>query len=112
MDINVRQSSYQLPAIFNELKTALQLSCSARDDSQFRLFLSNNGFTEENTTNGFTFSMRYSLTHENGSIVINYRSYDPSGPFQNLPDENKYDATLTLNGQPVESFATSFTDQT
>lgn len=33
-----------------------------------------------------------------GAVALSVSSYDPSGPFQNLPDINRFSATLAQDG--------------
>lgn len=45
------------------------------------------------------------------SIVFSFHSYDPSGPFQNLPDVNKIKLQLISNGNLVSEVSQEFDDK-
>ena len=48
---------------------------------------------------------------DNSSIKFAFRSYDPSGPFQNLPDVNKIKLQLLLNGVIISEINERFDDK-
>jgi hypothetical protein len=45
------------------------------------------------------------------SLKFHYHSYDPSGPFQNIPDINKVKIELFNKGELVEKHEESFDDK-
>jgi hypothetical protein len=45
------------------------------------------------------------------SIKFSFRSYDPSGPFQNLPDVNKIEMQLFKNGAVISEINKRFDDK-
>lgn len=45
---------------------------------------------------------------DGSSIYFLYRSYDPSGPFQNLPDVNKITLILSKDGKEVDKYNENF----
>lgn len=47
---------------------------------------------------------------DGSSIIFSFRSYDPSGPFQNLPDVNKIKLQLLQSGSVVSEIKTQFDD--
>ena len=48
---------------------------------------------------------------EDGSCMkFSYHSYDPSGPFQNLPDINKIKIELFQNSDKLEEYVLEFDD--
>ncbi|NTV05712.1 MAG: hypothetical protein HGA59_04285 [Chlorobiaceae bacterium] len=50
-------------------------------------------------------------TAEDGSCIkFNYHSYDPSGPFQNLPDVNKIKIELFQDTEKIEECYMEFDD--
>lgn len=51
-------------------------------------------------------ALRYEFTYsdsQGNQVTLNVRSYDPSGPFQNEPDINRFTAKLILGGHVVAS---------
>jgi hypothetical protein len=89
--------------IFETLRKSINIACLEKSDKPFLIAIENNGFTSEIVTSGSAYAVRYIKADDEGSrIVINYRSVDPSGPFQNLPDINKYDIALEVNGKTIE----------
>jgi hypothetical protein len=47
---------------------------------------------------------------DGSSIAFEFRSYDPSGPFQNLPDVNKIKLQLLKENSVVSEVSTRFDD--
>lgn len=47
---------------------------------------------------------------DGSSIVFSFRSYDPSGPFQNLPDVNKIKLQLLQDGAVISEVSKEFDD--
>lgn len=52
-------------------------------------------------------AFEYMYCADDGSIRFVYRSWDPSGPFQNLPDINRYFLSLY---EPVDRFTLDYPD--
>ncbi|MDO6557748.1 hypothetical protein [Paraglaciecola chathamensis] len=48
---------------------------------------------------------------DGSSILFEFRSYDPSGPFQNLPDVNKIKLQLLQNNQLVSELIERYDDK-
>lgn len=48
---------------------------------------------------------------DGSSIVFSFRSYDPSGPFQNLPDVNKIKLQLLQGGAVISEVSKEFDDK-
>ena len=95
----------KMKQIFENLRESINIACLEKSDNPFLLAIENNGFTSENVTSGSTYAVRYIKADDEGSrIVINYRSVDPSGPFQNLPDINKYEIALEVKGKTIEKY--------
>lgn len=45
------------------------------------------------------------------SVTFRYHSYDPLGPFQNLPDVNKIEIKLIQNDQVIDEHNDYFDDK-
>ncbi|WP_141246971.1 hypothetical protein [Halomonas salipaludis] len=50
------------------------------------------------------------MAKDGSSIEFSFRSYDPSGPFKNLPDVNKIHLQLLKNGDVVSQVSERFDD--
>lgn len=48
---------------------------------------------------------------DGSAVTFRYHSYDPSGPFQNLPDTNKIDIKLIHHDQVIEEYSCHFDDK-
>jgi hypothetical protein len=58
-------------------------------------------------------ALRYEFTYADnlgGSVTLNVRSYDPSGPFQNEPDINRFTVKLLREGREIASHDRSYQD--
>lgn len=58
-------------------------------------------------------SLRYDFKYESpdgGVVTLDVRSYDPSGPFQNEPDINRFTARLYENGQERTAYDRQYSD--
>ena len=51
------------------------------------------------------------IAPDNSSIVFSFKSYDPSGPFQNLPDVNKIKLQLFQNQNLVSEVVERYDDK-
>ena len=91
--------------VFENLRKSINIACLEKSDKAFLIAIENTGFTSENVTSGSTYAVRYIKADDEGArIVIDYRSVDPSRPFQNLPDINKYEIALEVNGKTIEKY--------
>ena len=58
--------------------------------------------------------MKLNCSHQEpdgSSILFSFKSYDPSGPFQNIPDVNKINLQLLQNGEVVEEINERYDDK-
>lgn len=58
-------------------------------------------------------ALRYEFTYSDSQgdqVTLNVRSYDPSGPFQNEPDINRFTAKLISGGREVASHDRQYAD--
>ena len=82
--------------IYEKVKAAIQQAASRKEYDLPMAVAEANGFSKRETSkNNLAFECTY--FGFDGAIKLEYRSYDPSGPFQNLPDRNRY--FLTLYGE-------------
>lgn len=68
------------------------------------------GLDAEGEVNYMNLKCSYEAT-DGSSINFSFRSYDPSGPFQNLPDVNKIHLQLLKNGDVVSEVSERFDDK-
>lgn len=101
----------QARQIYDALVVAIDVACEERGflevcDEAIRL-----GMAGGQTGDIMTLGYKYEYTDEESQVVSLYvRSYDPSGPFQNEPDINRFTAKLHTNGREVASHDRSYTD--
>lgn len=82
--------------IFNEVKDRIEVATAKKDYSQ--LELTDLYFEKNDVPDGRLVHFTFILEKDIEKIEINFRCYDQSGPFQNLPDMNKFYATHYKNG--------------
>lgn len=92
---------------FLVLKDALTKACSLKDHLIVKDVAKSLGFTETEQPRSMTHEY---LGADGWSIVLIIRSYDPSGPFQNLPDVNKFDLKLICDSSVKRGFSCSYED--
>ncbi|MEZ6137078.1 MAG: hypothetical protein R3C53_19465 [Pirellulaceae bacterium] len=98
--------------LFSDLKSALDATCSTRSELPFSSMLDLHGFVRQDVSTKFTFATRHTKAlAANYSIIVNYRSYDPSGPFQSEPDENRFRITIEFDGNVLQTYERSYIDQ-
>lgn len=79
--------------VYERMKVAIDQAAATKQYDVPIRFAEANGFMVRETSNtNLAFECTY--VSEGGAIRLIYRSYDPSGPFQNLPDRNRYYLTL------------------
>ena len=98
-------------SMYESLASAIDSSCNKRDNLEFNQFVAANNFVAEDTTRGMIYAQQYTRTFADKSkLVVEYRSYDPSGPFQNDPDINKFEARIVLEGKTISEFKQEYSD--
>lgn len=101
----------QARQVYDSLVTAIDKACESRGflevcDVAVRL-----GMTGGEVKAFNSLRYEYAYKDDDGQTVdLNVRSYDPSGPFQNEPDINRFTAKLRVNGSEVVSHDRSYTD--
>ncbi len=96
---------------FIVLQEAVTKACSQKDYFIARDVAASLGFTETEQPRSITLSIKYEYRDSGGrSIVLIFHSYDPSGPFQNLPDVNKFDLKLIGTSSVEKEFSCSYED--
>jgi hypothetical protein len=98
--------------LFVNLKSALDDTCATRSELPLSSILDLHGFVREDVSSAFIFATQHTKAVDpHYSIVVSYRSYDPSGPFQNEPDENRFQIAIEFNGNVLQTYDKSYVDQ-
>ncbi|AKR42361.1 hypothetical protein [Methylophilus sp. TWE2] len=98
--------------IFEIIKNSIVQSCQNHDWSIARNAVQTFGFAESDVSTTFTYAQRYDLMiTPTIYLCLSYRSVDPSGPFQNLPDISKFDLGLSIDGQVVKSYTNEYEER-
>jgi hypothetical protein len=62
------------------------------------------------TPDRFTLGYRYAFSDGSDAVELYVRSYDPSGPFQNIPDINRFTASLIRDGKTIATHDRQYND--
>jgi hypothetical protein len=96
---------------FIVLQEAVTKACSQKNYFIARDVAASLDFTETEQPRSMTLSLKYEYRGSDGrSIILIFHSYDPSGPFQNLPDMNKFDLKLLGTSSVEREFSCSYED--
>lgn len=95
--------------IFDVLRFSIDLACCeqnwfnvSRDSLAF-------GFTQTDVSTAFAYAQRFDLKLDDDIyLCLNYRSFDPSGPFRTLPAVSKFELTLSVGGKVVRAHHNGF----
>lgn len=90
--------------IFEEMKSLVSAACDAKEYSLVVQAAEKFGFHSipANSSLKSFANLKYEDSN-GGEIMLIAKWYDPSGPFQNLPDINRIRLTLKMPGQkPIE----------
>lgn len=101
----------QAKKLFDAIASAIDKACESRGflevcDSAAKLGMIGGEVKSFNT-------LKYEFSYadsDGGSVTLNVRSYDPSGPFQNEPDINRFTTKLLRDGREVDSYDRSYED--
>ena len=97
--------------MYESLASAIDSSCNKRDHLEFNQFVAANDFVTEDTTRGMIYARQYTRTFADKSkLVVEYRSCDPTGPFQNDPDINKFEVRIVLGDKTISEFKQEYSD--
>lgn len=98
-------------ASFSSLKRAIQNACAQKNHLVVRDAALALGFTESNVSKAMTLALKYECVEPDGtSVVLSFRSFDQSGPFQNLRDMNRFELRLIAQGELIEEFKAEYED--
>ena len=94
--------------IFEEIKKRI---IYAVEKENYNLFNpSDLGFIKKDINDGRLIHEIHSLEDGEEKIEVDFRCYDPSGPFQNLKDVNKFTLEYYVNGILIERFQDTYED--
>ena len=80
--------------IYDELRAAIDLSCSDKSRLAVEKVLEKHGFHKDIKSSGFKEQIEYDLSGLDGWIRLGFESYDKSKTFSVKPDINKYELEL------------------
>jgi hypothetical protein len=111
--VNYKHSKNKMNAHdkFLALKHAITDGCLQKNHIDVRNKALELGFIEADESKSMTLALRYESIETDGiSIVLNFRSFDQSKPFQILPDMNKFSLKLILQEKILEEFNAEYED--
>lgn len=94
--------------VFEKIRGYIETSAEAQDASYLIDKVRELGLDGE--VNYMRFQCSY-VAGDGSAILLDFRSYDPSGPFQNLPDRNKIKLQLLQHNIEIESIEETFDDK-
>ena len=97
--------------VFERVKAEMDIAKNEQSLAHFRNAAKNLGLIEEDISTIVNIRYQYTYALPTGEkITGTMRSYDQSGPFQNLPDMNKIEMELVDNGQLIDEYRVSWED--
>ncbi|MFD1122698.1 hypothetical protein ACFQ2T_09310 [Methylophilus flavus] len=97
--------------IFEVLSFSINQACNEQDWYHVRRDALAYGFKQTDVSTTSAYGQRFDLLIEPGIyLCLQYRSFDPSGPFQNLPVTNKFELTFYTENGKIKSHQNSFDD--
>lgn len=95
--------------IFEVLSFSIDQACSEQDWLNVRRDALAYGFKHSDVSTSSAYIQRFELMIESGiHLCLEYRSFDPSGPFQNLSVVNSFELTMTKDQAHIKSHYNSF----
>lgn len=94
--------------IFNEVKKRIDVAVVQKDFRQFEL--ADLGFTKNDVPDDRLVHFAFNIENEIEKIEIDFRCYDQSGPFLNMPDMNKFYATYFKDGAKIDEYTNTYED--
>lgn len=86
--------------IFDVLRFSIDLACSDKDWFDVSRDALAFGFTQTDVSTANAYVQRFELQLEPDIyLCLDYRSFDPSGPFRSLPAVSKFDLTMSQGEQ-------------
>lgn len=96
--------------LFNEIKQVIEEASIKHDVNILIQYIEKQNFNAVGESNSMLANYIFN-TDDGYSIKFHYHSYDPSGPFQNLPDTNKIKLQLLNDKEVIDEFVMQFDDK-
>lgn len=91
------------------MKSAIENACAEKNHLSVRDAALALGFVETDASRAMTLAFKYERIDPDGSsITLSFRSFDQSGPFQNLPDMNRFELKLLSHWELIEEFRAEY----
>jgi len=97
-------------SLFNQIAGYIEEAVRSQNSSSLVDQVKMLGLDTEDEVNYMSLKCSY-MADDGSSIKFSFRSYDPSGPFQNLPDVNKIHLQLLKNDDVVSQIGERFDDK-
>ena len=97
---------------FKSLKNAIEKTCATKTYHLTEEEALSLGLIKSDESSSWTLAYKFERLMPDGtSITLGFRSFDPSGPFQNLPDVNRFVLRhISSQGGIIEEFTAEYTD--
>lgn len=97
--------------LYESLVHSIDSACASENFQEVCNLAIQMGMTggEINSFNALRYEFSY-LDDEGEIVTLSFRSYDPSGPFQNELDINRFTAKLLSGTREVESYDRQYSD--
>lgn len=97
-------------SLFNQMSSYIEEAVRSQNSSALVDRVKALSLDTEGEVNYMHLNCSY-MAEDGSSIKFSFRSYDPSGPFQNHPDVNKVHLQLLKNGEVVSEINERFDDK-
>ncbi len=95
--------------IFDVLRFSIDLACTEQDWYNVSRDALAFGFTQTDVSTPFAYAQRFDLLIEPGIyLCLDYRSFDPSGPFHVLPAVSKFELSMSVENKVTRSYHNAF----
>lgn len=95
--------------IFDVLRFSIDLACTEQHWSTVSRDALAFGCTQRDVSTAFAYAQRFDLFIAPATFIsLNYRSFDPSGPFRTLPAVSKFELTMSVEGEIVRAHQNDF----
>ncbi|MGQ2965195.1 hypothetical protein [Methylophilus sp.] len=95
--------------IFEVLSFSINQACNEQDWYHVKRDALAYGFKQTDVSTPSAYGQRFDLVLESGIyLCLNYRSFDPSGPFQTLPVISRFELTFSVENEKIKSYQNGF----